>query len=56
MASIVTDKNIYSRVFIENIREMIRPIIENVIKPNAEIIDKTGKFPRENLLALVSCS
>lgn len=52
MASIVTDKNIYSRVFIENIREMIRPIIENVIKPNAEIIDKTGKFPRENLLAL----
>lgn len=52
MANVLTNHTIYSRVFIENMREKIKPIIEKVIKPNAEIIDKTGKFPRENLLAL----
>ncbi|NMD70957.1 acyl-CoA/acyl-ACP dehydrogenase [Bacillus sp. DNRA2] len=48
----VTEKNIYSRAYIEEIRERIRPIVETVVKPNAEINDKEGRFPRENLLAL----
>lgn len=45
-------KNIYSREYIEEIRERIRPIVENIIQPNAETIDREGKFPRENLVAL----
>ncbi|MGG3574516.1 acyl-CoA dehydrogenase family protein [Bacillus gobiensis] len=52
MAFLQKEKNSYSRIYIEELRERITPIIENVIKPNAEIIDKTGQFPRENLLAL----
>lgn len=45
-------KNIYSREYVEEIRERIRPVIENVIQPNAEVIDKEAKFPRDNLIAL----
>jgi alkylation response protein AidB-like acyl-CoA dehydrogenase len=52
MSNLVENKNIYTREYIESIRELIRPIIENVIKPNADIIDKTGEFPHQNLLAL----
>lgn len=52
MSVIAEKKNIYSREYVEEIRNRIRPIVENVIKPNAEIIDKEGKFPRENLIAL----
>ncbi|KOY83861.1 acyl-CoA/acyl-ACP dehydrogenase [Lysinibacillus macroides] len=50
--SIVSEKNPYSREYVEEIRQRIRPIIETVIKANAEIIDKEAKFPRENLLSL----
>ena len=52
MGNVVTEKNIHSRKYIEEIKEKVRPIIESVIKPNAVINDKEGKFPRENLLAL----
>jgi alkylation response protein AidB-like acyl-CoA dehydrogenase len=52
MSHVVENQDIYSREYIESIRELIKPIIENVIKPNADIIDRTGEFPRENLLAL----
>ncbi|OAH54331.1 acyl-CoA dehydrogenase [Domibacillus aminovorans] len=52
MSKATVTKNPYSRAYIEEIRQQVRPIIENVIKPNAEIIDREGKFPRENLEAL----
>lgn len=52
MSKQTLEKNGYSREYVEEIRERVRPIIENVIKPNAEIIDREGRFPRENLLAL----
>ncbi|MBA4536585.1 acyl-CoA/acyl-ACP dehydrogenase [Bacillus aquiflavi] len=52
MNSVVTEKNIFSRSYVEKIRTSIAPIIENMIKPNAKMIDKEGKFPRENLVAL----
>ncbi|MGG3798666.1 acyl-CoA dehydrogenase family protein [Metabacillus fastidiosus] len=52
MVNYGVERNIYSRKYVEEIRERVRPIIQNVIEPNAEIIDKEGKFPRENLLAL----
>lgn len=52
MSTTIEKKNIYSREYIEEIRQRIRPVIENVIKPNAEAIDKEAKFPRENLVAL----
>ncbi|WP_379968449.1 acyl-CoA dehydrogenase family protein [Ectobacillus sp. sgz5001026] len=52
MTKTTVEKNPYARAYIESIREQVRPIIEEVIKPNAEIIDREGKFPRENLIAL----
>ncbi|MEK4883316.1 acyl-CoA dehydrogenase family protein [Bacillus sp. FSL W8-0223] len=52
MGILKTDQNIYSRTYVEEIRERVSPIIQNVIEPNAEAIDREGKFPRENLLAL----
>ena len=52
MSKVSVEKNPYSRAYIEEIRERVQPIIENVIEPNAEIIDREGKFPRENLEAL----
>ncbi|AGK53500.1 acyl-CoA dehydrogenase family protein [Bacillus sp. 1NLA3E] len=52
MSNVETKKNIYSRAYVEEIRERVRPIIQNIIEPNAVIIDKEGRFPRENLLAL----
>ena len=52
MGILKTDQNIYSRTYVEEIRERVQPIIQNVIEPNAEAIDREGKFPRENLLAL----
>ncbi|RID87545.1 acyl-CoA dehydrogenase [Peribacillus asahii] len=52
MSNVVTEKNIYSRSYIEEIREKVKPIVENVIKPNAGLGDKEGLFPRESLLAL----
>ncbi|MBS4206535.1 acyl-CoA dehydrogenase family protein [Bacillus sp. FJAT-50079] len=36
----------------DNIRVKIRKLVEEVIRPNAEIIDREKKFPRENLQAL----
>ncbi|WP_318509094.1 acyl-CoA dehydrogenase family protein [Bacillus sp. T3] len=33
----------------KSIREDIQDLVANVIRPNAEIIDKEGSFPRENL-------
>ncbi len=48
MSNPVLKKNKYSREFIEEIKENVKPIIDEVIKPNAEIIDREGKFPREN--------
>lgn len=52
MSKVSVEKNPYSRAYIEEIRQRVQPIIEKVIKPNAEIIDREGKFPRENLEAL----
>lgn len=52
MSQSVKEKNIYSRKYIEEIRESIKPLVERVIQPNAEQHDKDGTFPRENLLAL----
>ena len=52
MSQIEMKKNIYSRAYVEEIREKVKPIIQNVIAPNAALIDKEAKFPRENLLAL----
>lgn len=52
MSNLETKKNIYSRAYVEEIRERVRPIIQSIIEPNAGIIDKEGRFPRENLLAL----
>ncbi len=52
MSNLKTKKNIYSRAFVEEIREKVRPIIENEIAPNAEIIDREGRFPRQSLVAL----
>lgn len=52
MGNAITKKNIYSRAFVEEIREKVNPIIENEIAPNAERIDQEGRFPRENLLSL----
>ncbi|MDQ0226188.1 acyl-CoA dehydrogenase family protein [Metabacillus niabensis] len=52
MSNPVLKKNKNSREFIEEIKENVKPIIDEVIKPNAEIIDREGKFPRENFLAL----
>lgn len=48
----ILSNEIYSREYVEEIRNRIRPIVENVIKPNAEKIDKEAKFPRDNLIAL----
>ena len=36
----------------ENLRTNIRLLVEDIIRPNAEIIDREKKFPRENLQAL----
>ncbi|MGE7766927.1 acyl-CoA dehydrogenase family protein [Peribacillus sp. NPDC096540] len=52
MSNAALEKNIYSRGYIQEIREKIRPIVEKVIKPNADIIDREGMFPRGNLQAL----
>ena len=52
MSQIEMKKNIYSRAYVEEIREKVKPIIQNVIAPNAALIDKEARFPRENLLAL----
>lgn len=52
MSNVLIERNVYYRAYLEEIREKVKPIVENVIKPNAESIDKEGRFPRENLLAL----
>lgn len=36
----------------EQLRVEIRGIVDEVIKPRAELIDREGRFPRENLSAL----
>ncbi|MGF9856492.1 acyl-CoA dehydrogenase family protein [Priestia endophytica] len=54
MTNISKDRPVSSQSAIEKMRAMIKPIIEKKIKPNAEMIDKTGQFPRENLLYLAS--
>ncbi|MGO4732219.1 acyl-CoA dehydrogenase family protein [Paenibacillus sp. 2KB_22] len=36
----------------EQLRVEIRGIVDEVIKPHAELIDREGRFPRENLSAL----
>ncbi|GFN33485.1 acyl-CoA dehydrogenase family protein [Paenibacillus xylaniclasticus] len=36
----------------ESLRAEIRQIVDNNIKPRAEVIDREGKFPRENLEVL----
>lgn len=52
MSQIKSKKIIFSRAYVEEIREKVKPIIQNVIASNAALIDKERKFPRENLLAL----
>lgn len=52
MSIVIENKNIYSKKYIDEIKEKVTSIIKDVIKPNAEINDKEGKFPRENLLVL----
>lgn len=52
MSNLYAQKTFYSRAYVEEIREKIKPIIKSVIEPNAELVDKEGKFPRENLVAL----
>ncbi len=52
MSVAVIEKNKYSRAYIEEIREIVRPIIENVAKPFAAIPENEEKFPREILQAL----
>jgi alkylation response protein AidB-like acyl-CoA dehydrogenase len=42
-----------TREYYEGIRKEIREIVDTVIHPNAEITDREGKFPRENLEALI---
>lgn len=42
-----------TREYYEGIRKEIRSIVDTVIRPNAEITDREGKFPRENLEALI---
>jgi len=46
------EKQVDARVFAEEIRARIRPIVEEVIRPNAERIDREAAFPKENLDAL----
>ena len=40
MSKQILEKNRYSREYVEEIRERVRPIVENVIKPNAGVIDQ----------------
>jgi alkylation response protein AidB-like acyl-CoA dehydrogenase len=42
-----------SKKFYEEIRAQIQQIVEEVIQPNADRIDREGIFPRENLEALI---
>lgn len=46
------EKKIYSKAYVEEIREKVKPLIEKIIKPNSEKFDKDAIFPRENLIAL----
>src|SRR6478672_436987 len=41
-----------SRPDYESIRARIRSVVDEVIRPNTERIDRDGIFPRENLTAL----
>lgn len=41
-----------SRPDYESIRARVRSVVDEVIRPNAEQIDREGVFPRENLTAL----
>lgn len=52
MSTIIKEKNKYSRAYVEEIREKVRPIIENVIKPNSLREGSEEQFPLENLRAL----
>src|SRR3954453_6346797 len=36
----------------QGLRAQVRRIVDGVIRPRAEEIDRTGKFPRQNLEAL----
>ncbi|MCM3676071.1 MULTISPECIES: acyl-CoA dehydrogenase family protein [Peribacillus] len=42
-----------NREYYEGIRQEIRKVVDTVVRPNAEITDWEGKFPRENLEALI---
>jgi alkylation response protein AidB-like acyl-CoA dehydrogenase len=39
--------------YYEGIRKEIRQIVDRVIRPNADLTDQEGKFPKENLEALI---
>lgn len=43
---------IHTRPDDEQLRAEIRAIVDEVIKPRAELIDREGRFPRENLAVL----
>lgn len=45
--------NKQSRAYYEEIRSGIRSLVEEVIRPHAERIDREGAFPKENLQALI---
>jgi len=45
-------KTIHTQPDYEQLRAEIRGIVDEVIKPRAELIDREGRFPRENLSAL----
>jgi alkylation response protein AidB-like acyl-CoA dehydrogenase len=48
-----TTYNKATRGHYEEIRKKIRAIVDAVIRPNAAITDQEGRFPRENLEALI---
>lgn len=56
MAVTITDRpavNKETQNYYEEIRQQIRKIVDEVIRPNAEVTDREGKYPRENLEALI---
>lgn len=52
MTTETIEKNIYSRQYIQSIREDIRAFVEEHVKPNVVIDDSDGAFPKASLQAL----
>lgn len=52
MSKTVTENIKKATLTIDQVRERIRRIVDEVIRPNANLIDKNKEFPSENLAAL----